>query len=285
MREIILFLLGLPVETRETLEEAENYTFTMSHRAPPWSPESHLESKLVTFEGDTVSCARLLANSGLRVAMLNFAHGYNCGGGFEHAGGSQEEAIFRATSVFLSLWPHRRKDDGPGILKRGHWIGDFDEQLPRKEPFYEHTECGGIYSPNVYILDSPDLAQCPCVSVLTVAAQDLQRVKPFSPELLQQKLRTTLRMAAEHGNNAVVLGAFGCGYFGNPPEAVATTFQELLTSEFHGTFHLAVFALLRDRNFATFVKFFPKVTADELTHLARAEPSLAEPSPAKGAEG
>ncbi|CAK9038453.1 unnamed protein product [Durusdinium trenchii] len=133
MREIILFLLGLPVETRETLEEAENYTFTMSHRAPPWSPESHLESKLVTFEGDTVSCARLLANSGLRVAMLNFAHGYNCGGGFEHAGGSQEEAIFRATSVFLSLWPHRRKDDGPGILKRGHWIGDFDEQLPRKE--------------------------------------------------------------------------------------------------------------------------------------------------------
>eukprot|EP00913_Durusdinium_trenchii_P023936 g22478.t1 len=107
----------------------------------------------------------------------------------------------------------------------------------------------------VYILDSPDLAQCPCVSVLTVAAQDLQRVKPFSPELLQQKLRTTLRMAAEHGNNAVVLGAFGCGYFGNPPEAVATTFQELLTSEFHGTFHLAVFALLRDRNFATFVKW------------------------------
>lgn len=73
--------------------------------------------------------------------------------GFEHAGGSQEEAIFRSTSIFLSLWPHRRKapsgehnsawggaaliqlgeDDGPGVLRRGAWIGDFDAALPRKE--------------------------------------------------------------------------------------------------------------------------------------------------------
>ena len=25
------------------------------------------------------------------------------------------------------------QDDGPGVLKRGTWIGDFDELLPRKE--------------------------------------------------------------------------------------------------------------------------------------------------------
>ena len=34
------------------------------------------------------------------------------------------------------------------MLKRGLWIGDFDDVLPRKAPFYEHTECGGIYSPH-----------------------------------------------------------------------------------------------------------------------------------------
>ena len=26
------------------------------------------------------------------------------------------------------------QDDGPGVLKRGQWIGDFDDQLGRKEP-------------------------------------------------------------------------------------------------------------------------------------------------------
>lgn len=42
------------------------------------------------------------------------------------------EAVQRSGEVFLSLWPHRRKDDGPGVLKRGLWIGDFDDLLPRK---------------------------------------------------------------------------------------------------------------------------------------------------------
>ena len=44
---------------------------------------------------DVVSCTPALGS----VAVLNFAHGYNCGGGFEHAAGSQEEAIFRSTSA------------------------------------------------------------------------------------------------------------------------------------------------------------------------------------------
>eukprot|EP00913_Durusdinium_trenchii_P001513 g1400.t1 len=118
MREIILFLLGLPVETRETLEEAENYTFTMSHRAPPWSPESHLESKLVTFEGDTVSCARLLANSGLRVAMLNFAHGYNCGGGFEHAAVEHADFVEIALRFLAALHSRSFRPGGENFDKQ-----------------------------------------------------------------------------------------------------------------------------------------------------------------------
>ena len=41
--------------------------------------------------------------------------------GFEHAGGSQEEAIFRSTSIFLSLWPHRRK--APSGENNSAWGG------------------------------------------------------------------------------------------------------------------------------------------------------------------
>merc|ERR1719422_2738706 len=95
----------------------------------------------------TLDAAELLCRHGCRPAVLNFAHGYNCGGGFEHAGGSQEEDIFRKTSVFLSLWPHRRIDDGPGVLARGMWIGEFDNKLARKTAFYPLTSCGGVYSP------------------------------------------------------------------------------------------------------------------------------------------
>merc|ERR1719487_2121105 len=101
-----------------------------------------------------VEAAAELCKHQLRPAILNFAHSYNCGGGFEHAGGSQEEAIFRASSVFLSLWPHRRSDDGPGVLARGMWIGEFDATLPRKAPFYPHTEAGGILTPYCKLVPS-----------------------------------------------------------------------------------------------------------------------------------
>lgn len=289
MREVIRFLLSLPPEQREPLELAENYGFTMACPAPPWPSVAARKAatQSCTWEGDTVACAKMLAGLGLRVAMLNFAHGYNCGGGFEHAAGSQEEAIFRSSSLFLSLWPHRRQDDGPGVLKRGLWIGEFDEQLPRKEAFYEHSQCGGIYSPHVQLLDAgadSGFSLGPRVAVLTAAAQDLTRVKPFRKDLLRQKLRSILRMAAEHGDEALVLGAFGCGYFGNPPEAVAEVFQELLTSEFQGVFRLCVFALLRDRNYASFVRHFPVASHGDLQRLVGAVQGGAEQAEASKGE-
>merc|ERR1719262_1578330 len=95
----------------------------------PSCPTKEVSGKpvVVTLNMGTVEAAAVLCEHHRCPAILNFAHSYNCGGGFEHAGGSQEEAIFRASSVFLSLWPHRRADDGPGVLKRGRWIGDYDE--------------------------------------------------------------------------------------------------------------------------------------------------------------
>ena len=44
---------------------------------------------------------------------------------------------------------------------------------------------------------------------------------------------------------AVVLGAFGCGAFGNPPADVARLFAEVLASdEFRGALELVVFAIV-----------------------------------------
>jgi len=211
---------------------------------------------------------------------LNFAHGYNCGGGFEHSGGSQEEDIFRKTSIFLSLWPHRRSDDGPGVLKRGMWIGDYDEALERKEPFYPHSECGGIYSPHVRVVrdlegegnlcdaDSCDLL--PTFAVLTAAAQNVSFSPPFNPKLLWEKIRTVLWMAASHGHDSVVLGAFGCGYFGNPPEVVAGTFQKLLGpgGEFENVFRLVVFSIVGG-NSKHFVARFPLQPPERLPSANR----------------
>lgn len=221
----------------------------------------------------------MLAEAKLRPALLNFAHGYNCGGGFEHSGGSQEEDIFRKSSVFLSLWPHRRSDDGPNVLKRGPWIGDFDDRFPRKDPFYEIARCGGIYSPHAracldYPQDPALVQELPRFAVLTAAAQNVNWDPPFDPGLLHQKIRTVLHMAAVAGHDSLVLGAFGCGYFRNRPEVVAQTFAGLLLDggEFAKAFRLVVFAIptgFGKGNFNTFSKIFPLWTQNDVLVLAQ----------------
>lgn len=281
---MIEFLLALPEKEREELSQAVPFTFTMDKTAPRMAsvsatgaPEAAPGRIAVTLRMGSAEAALLLCGQHLRPAVLNFAHGYNCGGGFEHAGGSQEEDLFRKTSLFLSLWPHRRVDDGPGVLARGMWIGDFDAALPRQEAFYPHAECGGIFSPVVRILrqaasgalcGSQEVRSAPCISVLTVAAEDCGR-ETFTPKLLQEKVRTLLHMAAVSGQNVLVLGAFGCGYFRNPPEEVADAFSSLLSGEFASAFSVVVFAV-PDRagaNYEAFAKRFPVNTVEELVSI------------------
>eukprot|EP00931_Biecheleriopsis_adriatica_P069919 TRINITY_DN43725_c0_g1_i1.p1 TRINITY_DN43725_c0_g1~~TRINITY_DN43725_c0_g1_i1.p1 ORF type:complete len:298 (+),score=62.12 TRINITY_DN43725_c0_g1_i1:17-910(+) len=278
MRDTIIWLLKLPEEEREPLEAAENFTFTMSEPAPSLGPPGHAPAGTgvvcATLQMYSVEAAVAVEKLGLSTALLSFAHGYNCGGGFEHASGSQEEDIWRKTTIFLSLWPHRRADDGPGVLKRGQWIGEFDKpplMLKRKEPYYEHTECGGIYSPCVCILqeglrEDVNVKSLPTIAVLTCAAQNVSFAPPFKPALLKEKCRTVLWMAASKGHEAVVLGAFGCGYFGNPPDDVAEAFAELLGpgGEFAGSFRLAIFAVPRDMNYQYFKDRFPEQTVAQL---------------------
>ena len=67
-----------------------------------------------------------------------------------------------------------------------------------------------------------------------------------------------LDAALAHGHTCLVLGAFGCGAFGNPPEDVAAAFARVARSpEFRGSFSLLAFAIVDPKatdagNLATF---------------------------------
>jgi hypothetical protein len=62
---------------------------------------------------------------------------------------------------------------------------------------------------------------------------------------VSQRIRAVLHAAAVAGHPNLVLGAFGCGAFGNPPGPVAALFKAQLQSpEFTGVFEKVVFAVL-----------------------------------------
>ena len=55
-----------------------------------------------------------------------------------------------------------------------------------------------------------------------------------------------LHAAREAECSSLILGAFGCGAFHNPPDQVAHLFKHMLNSdEFRGEFQTVVFAILQ----------------------------------------
>ena len=62
-------------------------------------------------------------------------------------------------------------------------------------------------------------------------------------DLLQQRIHRVLAIARAYGYPALVLGAWGCGAFGNDPRRTAIDFRHALEQEHSGAFSEVVFAI------------------------------------------
>lgn len=185
------------------------------------------------------------------LACLVFASARNPGGGFLNGAQAQEESVARASALY------------PCLLAAGD--------------FYAHHRAHGdltysdrvIYSPNVPVFrdDKGNLLAEPYeVSFLTAAAPNRSAILRNQPEradgvpaALERRAVRVLRVAAVHGHRRLVLGAWGCGVFGNDPATVAQAFRTALRD--NRFFDHVVFAVLdRQRGTPTLAAF-----ADALT--------------------
>jgi len=184
--------------------------------APP-GPVAAAPAVTVTNES-TLDAARRLGGD---VAALNFASARSPGGGFLNGAQAQEESLARASALY------------PCLLAAGDYYA-----YHRAHPDLVYTD-RVIYSPAVPVFKDDDGTLLPApypVSFLTAAAPNraaLQRNKPQDlprvPEALAGRTDRVLAVAAAHGHRRLVLGAWGCGVFGNDPAHVASVFAAALT--------------------------------------------------------
>ena len=201
---------------------------------------------------DCVESYKALLMDGYHPALLNMASATHPGGGVENGSGAQEEQLCRRSTLLLSLYQFQR-DKAKAYSQLN--IPNQKRQYPL------HPHFGGIYSPDVIFFreaegrnyrlsDKPFRASV--ISVAGVARPPLDKDGLMFPEEQEQtkdKIRTILRIALEHCHDALVLGALGCGAFGNPPAQVARLFHEVFEEpEFKNRFRKVVFAILEDRN-------------------------------------
>ena len=87
---------------------------------------------------------------------------------------------------------------------------------------------------------------------------------------LAHRVETLMRVAAANGADTLVLGAFGCGFFGNDPEQVAGLFKSWLGAH-PGQFGEVVFSIAGGPALDAFREAFPKEEAPKQEKPADAE--------------
>jgi uncharacterized protein (TIGR02452 family) len=198
----------------------------------------------------TLAAARqLIARYGSdRVAALNFASAKNPGGGFLSGSQAQEESLARATALYPCL------QNQPGY---------YDANRRAPSPLYtDHM----IISPQVPVFrdDHDQLLEKPWdLTIITAPAPNARAIsknKPFDLAQIEPTFRRRigqlLAIAIAFDQTALVLGAWGCGVFGNDPASVAGIFAEFLLppGPFATAFEHVTFAIL-DRQGNTLAPF------------------------------
>lgn len=198
-----------------------------SSSAPVTGAHKHTVTQVVVANVDTVTAALVVGNA----CALNFANAETAGGRYRHGGRAQEEDLCR---LLPQLWP--------SLSGSAHY------------PLKPGT---ALVTPDVLVLRQPGTYE-PCaslgsVTIITAAMPcGIADRRPRGGWLGSEwakgvtlRIRSVLHAARHTGRPNLILGAFGCGAFGNPAGPVAAIFREQLTSpEFRGAFACVVFAVL-----------------------------------------
>ncbi|KAK0194581.1 hypothetical protein F5146DRAFT_1036578 [Armillaria mellea] len=196
---------------------------------------------------DTLDAAHDMLNSKpcAKVGILSMASELRPGGGFLSGANSQEETLCMRTTLYPSL----------------------------SESFYRLPELGCVYTPDVcvfrrdtdayggYSMNTTRPGEWWFVDVISAAAVRGPEIDDNTGgyaydadrDLMREKIKVVLCAAAAQNCRRLVLGAFGCGAFGNPPREVAQLFHRVLLgrpgrrSEFAECFDEVTFGILGGR--------------------------------------
>lgn len=179
----------------------------------------HKNGKITVTSRKTMEAAA--AHKGMHVAVLNFASPFSPGGGVHIATLTQEECLCRETTLWPCISVERCIDDFYGRHEQSasNWLGNADM----------------IYTPDVKVFKSPhkipelmDESDWYDIDVITMSAPIFSWAKTGGKisddkmiDVFVHRFEKIVQKAADENVDVLILGAFGCGAFGNDPAIVA----------------------------------------------------------------
>ena len=230
------------------------------------APNKTEKAKVIVSGKRSLEAAESYAKQGKKVCVLNFASATNPGGGVVRGANAQEECLCRCSTLY------------PCLNTRDMWQMFYEPHRAVADPLY-NDDC--IYTPNVRVFKSdtnfpellskkdwwsvniltcaaPNLRECPSNAMNPHAGNEAAKITPSELEkLLTARIRRIFEVAVANGNEVLILGAFGCGAFKNPPEIVAKVFNDVMQDYlcYFDTIEYAVYHTERETaNYEAFLK-------------------------------
>ena len=208
------------------------------------------------------------AYRGKHISVLNFASATNPGGGVTKGASAQEECLCRVSTLYKCISASEITE----AFHKKHWralkTGEMDS-------FY-NDDCIQTCNVTVFKSDTAKTVLLPekdwfDVDVISCAAPNLRRMSQHDKQwkknvtdqelldIYKKRINRVLDIARYAKSEVVILGAFGCGAFANPPELVAKAMHASIDEHKYDfeTIELAIYCPLRDTsNYEVFAKEF-----------------------------
>lgn len=233
------------IKSEQSQGYSENWRLNLDEHETLDEPEPEIK----VYNCDTLVGAKRMIDAGLNPLVLNMASDRMPGGGVRKGSRAQEECLFRRTNYFMTLDKRRLPPDMYPLMT---------------------TEC--VYSPNVYvvkdtdnsILQEEDRFYANFIAIAAIRRPKMNNLKDEyrfddDREDMYDRIERMYQLGIENGHDSLLLGAFGCGAFGNPPQEVVQIFNDM-NQKYNGYFKAIHFAVLADKGNPNFDIFNKELT-------------------------
>lgn len=254
-------------ELKEFTERAisSNCLYKENFSSPDCGRQNYADSaaeKILVVPDSTFAAAQKNIRYG-KTAVLNFANPQYPGGGASKGAVAQEECLCRCSNLYLCL-------SAPNI---------FEDYYFYHKKYTNHLFSDRlIYTKDVVVFK--DESEVPAllprdewffVDVITCAAPYIAKINIDNASLkslFKSRIKNIFEAAIDNKVEVIILGAFGCGAFKNPPEVVAEAFHEVIDENgYAGNFRKIVFAIKcnpnNTKNLDVFQEEFSKDEAEQ----------------------
>lgn len=173
-------------------------------------------------------------------AVLNFASYKNPGGRFMDGSSAQEEALCHRSNLYNVL----------SSSYKMHEYYEWNKKHLNKGLYLNRA----LYTPGIIFDEKYRADVITCAAPNFSAASRYQQVsREENDRVLKDRISFLMKVIAMHNVETVILGAWGCGVFGQDPATVANIFNDEL--KVHGVKNV-IFAVIDEPTYKYFVDVF-----------------------------